>query len=95
MSNAFWGRDLPVASTESSHQVAEGILSQEDRRLCSRVHGEFFEMPGLTLTVPQAARLFNLDGHRCSRILQSLVDSGQLTTDGRVFKYRRASSRCA
>ena len=35
-------------------------------------------MPGLTLTLPQAARLFSLEPARCERILDALVHAGLL-----------------
>lgn len=49
------------------------------------VRAEFMEMPGLKLTLPQAARLFNLDASRCERVLGALVDSGALSAAGGVF----------
>jgi hypothetical protein len=42
-------------------------------------------MPGLKLTVPQAARLFNLERVRCERVLDALVDDGALSCDGRTY----------
>ena len=53
--------------------------------LQSRVSAEFREMPGLRLTVPQAARLFSIEAARCERVLGALVDRGVLATDGRAF----------
>jgi hypothetical protein len=64
------------------------MLSGDDRRLCERVLGEFREMPGLVLTEPQAARLFSIEHETCARILGSLVESGVLRTDGRMFAAR-------
>jgi hypothetical protein len=58
---------------------------REDSDLRARVQAEFCEMPGLTLTLPQAARLFSLDPARCERILLALVRAGVLRTDGRSF----------
>jgi DNA-binding IclR family transcriptional regulator len=43
-----------------------------------RVLAEFEEMPGLTLTLGQAARLFGLDQQTCRIVLDSLVDSAYL-----------------
>ena len=43
-----------------------------------RVLAEFEEMPGLTLTVRQAGRLFGLDPHTCRVVLDTLVDSAYL-----------------
>jgi hypothetical protein len=62
-----------------------GEATREDRDLCSRVEAEFHEMPGLMLTLPQAARLFSLEPDRCARVLSALVDAGRLSTDGLVF----------
>ena len=41
--------------------------------LAIRVRAEFCEMPGLKLTVAQAARLWQLDRSTCEAILTSLV----------------------
>ena len=41
--------------------------------LAARIRAEYLEMPGLQLTVPQARRLFGLDGPMCDGILQELV----------------------
>lgn len=88
--------DTLVGAAPITSAVGERVpLSSEERRLCLRVRGEFLEMPGLTLTVPQAARLFNLDRTQCLRILQSLVDSGHLVNDGRTSQFRCASPYCS
>lgn len=49
-----------------------------------RVQGEFLEMPGLRLTLPQAQRLWGLDQTACGTLLGALVDSKFLfrTRDG-------------
>jgi DNA-binding IclR family transcriptional regulator len=47
-----------------------------------RVRGEYREMPGLRLTLAQAARLFNLNRADCQRVLQTLVTDGALWTNG-------------
>jgi hypothetical protein len=65
----------------------------DDRELCARVYAEFVEMPGLRLTLAQAARLFSIDPDRCQRVLGSLVHDGQLTTDGRAFANPRSGRR--
>lgn len=63
--------------------------------LCARVWAEFREMPGLNLTLPQAARLFSLDRARCARVLDALVVSGVLATDGIGFARADSGRRCA
>lgn len=42
------------------------------------MRGEFLEMPCLTLTVPQAMRLWHLDHPVCRGVLDSLVRAGFL-----------------
>lgn len=43
-----------------------------------RIRGEYREMPGLKLTVPQAARLWHLDQPGIERLLNILVTDGLL-----------------
>ena len=47
--------------------------------LFRRVQGEFFEMPGLCLTQPQACRLWGLDRETCAALLSGLIDAKFLT----------------
>lgn len=54
------------------------------RILTERIRDEFMEMPGTSLTLPQAARLFGLAPDICARILDDLIRDGKLTvTDSR------------
>jgi len=39
-----------------------------------RAQAEFLEMPGLTLTVAQAARLWHFDSALCTSVLSRLVE---------------------
>jgi DNA-binding IclR family transcriptional regulator len=57
------------------------------------VHGEFLEMPGLTLSIAQAARLFSLPPAVCARVFGELLNSQLLrrTADGRYVLLRRHS----
>ncbi len=43
-----------------------------------RIRGEFREMPGLKLTIGQAARLWHLDPASCTELLDALVIDGLL-----------------
>jgi hypothetical protein len=52
-------------------------------------------MPGLTLTLSQASRLFSIEPTRCERVLGALVNAGHLTTDGRAFASRHSGRRSA
>ena len=67
--------------------------TDHDQQLCARVHAEFREMPGLRLTLPQAARLFSIDLERCERVLGALVDAGHLTASGAAFVSSRSGRR--
>ena len=53
--------------------------SPNDHHLLRRVRAEYLEMPGLTLTLAQARRLWQLDEETCTGLLHSLVDAGFLT----------------
>jgi DNA-binding IclR family transcriptional regulator len=46
--------------------------------LLHRIFSEFEEMPGMFLTVAQAARLFDLPLDACARMLADLADGGLL-----------------
>jgi hypothetical protein len=51
--------------------------------IIERVRGEFIEMPGLQLTLTQAARLWGLDLASCRNVVDVLVESAFLRwTDG-------------
>jgi hypothetical protein len=47
--------------------------SRSDGCLMSRVRGEYAEMPGLRLTLPQAQRLFGLESAACAVIFENLT----------------------
>lgn len=44
------------------------------RAAALRVEGEYREMPGLSLTLPQAARLWGLDHNTCELLLANLIE---------------------
>ena len=63
-----------------STSTSSDFLRPETRdSITERVRGEFREMPGLTLTLAQAARLWSLDAATCTEVLTSLVSSGFLS----------------
>ena len=62
--------------------------AQTDRTLQMRICAEYLEMPGMRLTLRQAARLFDLEPTQCARLLEALVADGFLWTNGREF-FRR------
>jgi hypothetical protein len=64
---------------------AVSAAHRDELELQSRIRAEFNEMPGLTLTLRQAARLFSLEPVLCGRVLGALVAAGLLATDGKTF----------
>jgi hypothetical protein len=60
----------------------------EFQRLVERVRSEFLEMPGLRLTMPQAARLWGLDLPSCEAVVDALVrrEFLQRTASGAVAR---------
>ena len=47
-------------------------------RFTNRVRAEFEEMPGMTLTMPQASRLFGIERETCKRVMDHLVTASYL-----------------
>ena len=64
-------------------------------RLLTRVKGEFVEMPGLTLTVEQGARLWALERDECAALLRALVQRKFLTVrpDGQYLRATEGLAR--
>ena len=56
--------------------------------LVERVRGEFIEMPGLQLTIAQAARLWGLDLAASRNVVDVLVESAFLrwTAGGKIVR---------
>jgi hypothetical protein len=67
--------------------------NRSSEEILRRVQGEFLEMPGLRVTVPQARRLWGLDAASCEALLDALVDAGFLfrTRDGAFMRFDRAA----
>ena len=59
-----------------------------DSGLLERVIGEYREMPGLALTVPQAQRLWGCEAETCRCAIDVLVRRGILrwSADGRLIR---------
>ncbi len=73
--------DAPLPSSRARAQFSAASLTTEGPRsssvtaLLQRVRAEYLEMPGLSLTGPQAQRLFGLQGVTCEAVLAALVDA--------------------
>lgn len=81
--------------TRSTPSTEPAVLSDATKAMITeRIRGEFREMPGLTLTVAQARRLWNVDLSTCIQVLSHLVEAGFLCrrADG---SYGRASDLTA
>lgn len=71
-------------------------LATTSDRLLERVRGEFNEMPGLILTIPQAARLWGVTTPEAQDVLAELVHGGFLARNPRGLYRRRATCpRCS
>ncbi len=60
-----------------------------------RIQGEYMEMPGLKLTLPQAARLFGVSTHESQRVLSELMACGFLRRDQNGAYRRQPCPRCS
>jgi hypothetical protein len=56
----------------------EQVDHDTEQRLLQRIRAEFFEMPGLRLTMAQAQRLFGLPGAICLHLLTRAIADGWL-----------------
>ena len=54
-----------------------------DRSLCQRILAEYRDLPGLRLSVRQAARLWSLEPDYCQETLDLLVAEGRLARSAR------------
>jgi response regulator of citrate/malate metabolism len=54
-----------------------------------RVIAEFLEMPGLSLSIEQGARLWGIETHACRRLLDDLVEQHFLRATLRGLYVRR------
>ena len=66
---------VPAVARLPAEVPAERRDAAARHALLCRIHGEFEEMPGLSLTPGQAARLFGLSPDIASRILDRLTDA--------------------
>jgi Fic family protein len=63
--------------------------------LAQRIQSEFIEMPGLSLTLPQAARLWGLTRSQAESVLRDLVEGGFLVRTPRGSYRRSGCPRCS
>ena len=74
--------DFHVSALHTQRSRENIVTTVADRTreslLLRRVRSEYLEMPGLTLTLAQARRLWHLDEASCEQLLDALIDSGFL-----------------
>lgn len=63
--------------------------------IVERIRGEYSEMPGLTLTARQAARLWGLGVSQSQRLLSELVESRFLVENSSGSYRRNGCPRCS
>ena len=71
------------------------MIDATDRTLHARIRAEYNEMPGMSLTLPQAARLFHLSREHRAEVLATLVTAGALWTNGSEFLAHNVGRRFA
>ncbi len=62
--------------------------SETARNLARRIEAEYVEMPGLSVTLQQAQRLWAADRHSCQTMFDRLIARGvlKMTTKGRFVR---------
>lgn len=66
-------RSVTYSPTGSELAMRSDSIYEQHDFLLSRIRGEYSEMPGLKLTVPQACRLWQLDRDTCESVLDQLA----------------------
>ena len=78
---------LPQKQNESVRAVlAEHFRLESERRdAVRRVEADYREMPGLSVTLAQGCRLWNLPQDMCRSILDQMIGRGQLKRQGEQY----------
>jgi hypothetical protein len=65
-----------------------GTRSRSIRTLVELIQAEYAEMPGLSVTLPQAQRLWAVDQTTCEEVFNRLISRGVLrrTSKGRFIR---------
>jgi Fic family protein len=75
--------------------VSRGSSEPIRSDVVQRIQAEYVDMPGLKLTLPQAARLFGVNTHESQRVLSELTEGGFLRRDQNGAYVRRPCPRCS
>ena len=76
----------------AKHRVSGRNIDDE---LSARVQGEYREMPGLQLTLPQASRLWNTTVTVSQQVLDALVETAFLRRSGAHYVRADSGKFCA
>ena len=76
--------DVAIANVRDDSRTRSGAI----RTLLELVQAEYAEMPGLSVTLPQAQRLWAVDRSTCEEVFSRLISGGVLrrTTKGRFVR---------
>jgi hypothetical protein len=74
--------------TTANVRQEEGVQKGMPGTLVEQVLAEYAEMPGLSITLPQAQRLWAVDRETCEETFRRLVSRGKLrrTSRGRFVR---------
>ena len=78
-----------MTSTPGVADLRKGPSDALSTKNLERIRGEYMEMPGLVLTVRQAARLMGINARLADTLLSGLTDSGFLVRDNKKGYRRR------
>jgi hypothetical protein len=67
-------RSTSTATSPAEVHHPKDVRAHVIREVLLRAEGEYREMPGLSLTLPQAARLWGLDRRTCELVMANLVE---------------------
>ena len=80
-----------MANANGTARTTELYTTGAIGELLLRVEGEYRETPGLSLTVPQAERLWGLDASTCASVLTALIERRVLTRTASGAYLRRSA----
>ena len=85
----------PPATVPAPNAAGRRPSEPVNATLLERIEAEYMEMPGLRLTLTQAARLWNLSVRQSERVLAALVERRFLIRDSRGAYRRGGCPRCS
>ncbi len=75
---AFLARHSGMSTLQRDSKA--GRAKPDPAQVVARIRAEFEALPGLSLTLPQAARLWHLDRAVCEQAMATLVQDGVLSS---------------